>query len=147
MDHVTTADARAPAGAARRVRWRITVRSAQMLPAGVAAARVFAREGCAAPTGTGRSGHARGRPGAGRSLHRAGRHVHQGRTDRIDARRPAAAPADRRAGAAARSRAAVPFAAVRATIEAELGRPIDEVLAAFEPPVAAASVAGSRTSR
>ena len=45
MDQVTTADARAPAAAARRVRWRITMRSAQMLRAGVAAARVFAREG------------------------------------------------------------------------------------------------------
>jgi predicted unusual protein kinase regulating ubiquinone biosynthesis (AarF/ABC1/UbiB family) len=45
MDQVTMDDARAPAGAARRVRWRITVRSAQMLRAGVAAARVFAREG------------------------------------------------------------------------------------------------------
>jgi ubiquinone biosynthesis protein len=40
-----------------------------------------------------------------------------------------------------------PFAAVRATVEAELGRPIDGVFAAFEPPVAAASVASSRTSR
>jgi ubiquinone biosynthesis protein len=35
-----------------------------------------------------------------------------------------------------------PFAVVRATVEAELGRPMDEVFAAFDQvPVAAASVA------
>jgi predicted unusual protein kinase regulating ubiquinone biosynthesis (AarF/ABC1/UbiB family) len=142
MDHVTTADARAPAGAARRVRWRITVRSAQMLRAGVAAARVFAREGCAAPTGTGRSGHARGRPGAGRALHRAGRTFIE--VGQIASTRAALLPRPLIDELALlRDRVPpFPFVAVRATVEADLGRPLDAVYAAFDPvPVAAASVA------
>src|SRR5262249_59141657 len=77
MNRKTTADECAPAAAGRRVRWRIAVRSAQMLRAGG--------------------------------------------SDCVPA---------------------FSFGAERATVEAELGRPLEAVYAAFDPePVAAASVA------
>jgi len=136
-------DERTPAGAVRRVRWRIAVRSAQMLRAGAAAAIVFVREGVRLR-----------RRAPGEALARA-----SGRA--LVALCTALGATFIKVGQIASTRAdllprplvdelallrdrvpAFSFGAVRAIIEAELERPLEAVYAAFDPePVAAASVA------
>jgi ubiquinone biosynthesis protein len=128
---------------ARRVRWRIAVRSAQMLRAGAAAAIVFVREGV----------HAR-RQAPGDAIARAAGRALVALCTTLGA-------TFIKVGQIASTRAdllprplveelsllrdrvpAFSFAAVRATVETELGRPLEAVYASFEPePVAAASVA------
>jgi ubiquinone biosynthesis protein len=128
---------------ARRVRWRIAVRSAQMLCAGAAAALVFVREGVRARRQAPGDAIARA---AGRALValcttlgatfiKVGQ-IASTRADLLP--RPLVEELS-----LLRDRVpAFSFAAVRATVEAELGRPLEAVYAAFEPePVAAASVA------
>ena len=144
MQQVTSIGAvRAKAAAARRVRWRIAVRSVQMLRAGVVAGLVFLREGARLR---------RRAPGevAARALGRALVHlcttlgatfikVGQIASTRADLLpRPLVEEL-----ALLRDRVPpFPFAAVRTTVEAALGRPLEAVYAAFDPePVAAASVA------
>ena len=143
MDRVTTADARVPAAAARRVRWRIAVRSAQMVRASVAATRVFAREGvrlrreAPAEAVTRAAGRALVAlcTALGATFIKVGQ-IASTRADLLP--RPLVDEL-----ALLRDRVPpFPFAAVRATVEAELGRPLDAIYAAFDPvPVAAASVA------
>jgi len=128
---------------AGRARWRIAVRSAQMLRAGAAAAIVFVREGVRARRQAPGDAIARA---AGRALValctalgatfiKVGQ-IASTRADLLP--RPLVEELSR-----LRDRVpAFSFAAVRATVEAELGRPLETVYAAFEPePVAAASVA------
>jgi len=143
MDQMTAAVCARADAAARRARWRITVRSAQMLRAGAAAGIVFLREGVRAR-----------RQAPGEALARA-----VGRA--LVALCTALGATFIKVGQIASTRAdllpralvdelallrdrvpAFPFAAVRATVEAELGRPLEAVYAVFDPePVAAASVA------
>src|SRR5262245_18698190 len=144
MQQVTSMGAvRTTAAVARRVRWRIVVRSAQMLRAGTVAGLVFLRESVRlrrrAPS-----------EAAARALGRALVHlcttlgatfikVGQIASTRADLLpRPLVEELS-----LLRDRVPpFPFAAVRTTVEAELGRPLAAVYAAFDPePVAAASVA------
>jgi ubiquinone biosynthesis protein len=144
MQQVTAAAAvPARAAAARRVRWRITVRSAQMLRAGLVAGLVFARESVRLR---------RRAPGevAARALGRALVRLCTtlGATF-IKVGQIASTRADLLPRALVEELSLLrdrvppfPFAAVRATVEDALGRPLEAVYAAFDPePVAAASVA------
>jgi ubiquinone biosynthesis protein len=127
----------------RRARWRIAVRSAQMLRAGAAAAIVFVREGVRARREAPADAIARAAGHAlvklcttlGATFIKVGQ-IASTRADLLP--RPLVEELSL-------LRDRVPpfsFAAVRATVEAELGRPLEAVYAAFEPePVAAASVA------
>lgn len=137
------ATVRAPAGAARRVRWRIAVRSAQMARAAARAALVFARETVRlrrrAPSEAVTRGLGRALVGLCTTLGATFIKVGQIASTRADLLpRPLVDEL-----ALLRDRVPpFPFAAVQATIERELGRPLDTVYAAFDrEPVAAASVA------
>jgi ubiquinone biosynthesis protein len=75
-------------------------------------------------------------------VHPARRDIHQGGTDRFDARRSAARPLVAELAALQDRVPPFPFAIVRQTIEVELGAPLDAIYAEFDAePVAAASVA------
>src|SRR5262245_23075636 len=143
MQQVTAVTAaRAPAHA-RGARWRIALRSAQMVRAGVAAAFVFVHEGARLRRQAPREVAARA---LGRALVRLCTRL--GATF-IKVGQIASTRADLLPQALVDELALLrdrvppfPFAAVRATVEAELGRPLEAVFADFDPePVAAASVA------
>ena len=143
MDPTTTASERAPFAAARRVRWRIAVRSAQMLRAGAAAAIVFVREGVRLRRQAPDEALARASGRAlvalctalGATFIKVGQ-IASTRADLLP--RPLVDEL-----ALLRDRVpAFSFGAVRATVEAELGRPLEAIYATFDPePLAAASVA------
>ncbi len=134
---------RSRAAATRHVRWRIAVRSAQMARAGIVAGWVFVREGVrlrrqapgeAAARALGRA-LVRLCTTLGATFIKVGQ-IASTRADLLP--RPLVEELS-----LLRDRVPpFPFAAVRTTVEAALGRPLEVVYAAFETePVAAASVA------
>jgi ubiquinone biosynthesis protein len=144
MQQVTSmAPVRVPGGTIRRTRRRIVARSAQMLGAGLVAAIVFLREGLRLrhrPPGE-VAGRAAGRAlvrlctTLGATFIKVGQ-IASTRADLLP--RPLVEELS-----LLRDRVPpFPFVAVRATVEAALGRPLESVYGSFEPdPVAAASVA------
>jgi ubiquinone biosynthesis protein len=144
MQQVSTmAAARAPSRTRWRVRWRIALRSAHMTRAAAAAAFVFLREGVRLRRQAPGDAAARA---LGRALVRLCTTL--GATF-IKVGQIASTRADLLPRALVEELSLLrdrvppfPFAAVRATVEDELGRPLEALFADFDPePVAAASVA------